>query len=371
MPKTWFQFTNSSEKEAEVSIYDAIGLWGVSSKSFIDELKKHAGKKLTVRINSPGGVVTEGFAIFNALKRHKGGVIVQIDALAASMATYIALVGAPIRMAENAFFMIHNVSGVAIGTAEEIRRYADMAEKMEKNIVAAYVARTGKTEEEIKEKMEDETWFTAEEAKDFGFVDEVTDPIEAAACLSDEARELFSKFRNAPAGLVDNATGSPSAHTATTPMKLLTASLAALLNTFSGTTVTETSTEADIKAAFDAVNGKISGLETEKKTLGDKVTVLEGEKTQLTTDLTTAKGEVTTLQNAAKTAEQRAQEIAAAHGSQGAAKGKEQAAAAGGQPDGKAHYDKYQAAMEKADGGEATRIWTAHQKEIEAYVATL
>ena len=80
-------------------IYDEIGAWGVTAKDFIAGLKEHKGKALTVRINSPGGEVFDGAAIYNALKRHKGGVITQIDGIAASMASYIALIGSPVRMA--------------------------------------------------------------------------------------------------------------------------------------------------------------------------------------------------------------------------------------------------------------------------------
>jgi len=371
MPKTWFQFTATADNTAEVSIYDEIGLWGVSAKSFVDELKNHTGKNLTVRINSPGGVVTEGLAIFNALKRHKGGVIVQIDGLCASMATYVALAGAPIRMAENSYFMIHNVSGGAYGTAEEIRKAADLTEKMQKGIVAAYVARTGKTVEEIEEKMDEETWFTAVEAKDFGFIDEITDPIAAAATLSEESRALLAKFRHPPSALVDSAAGKPNAnaaHPQNSPMKILTASLASLLATMSGKPVTENSAEADVKAALDEVTGKTTALEKDKTDLTakltaeqGKVTALETEKTELTGKLTTATSEVTKLKGESKTADQKAQEIAAAHGSLPA--GKDHEIAAGPSKDGKALYDEYT----KLNGREASEFWAQHSKALIAF----
>jgi ATP-dependent Clp endopeptidase proteolytic subunit ClpP len=379
MPNTWFQFTNTADNEAEVSIYDAIGMWGVSAKSFVDELKKHTGKKLTVRINSPGGVVTEGLAIFNALKRHKGGVIVQIDALAASMATYIALAGAPIRMAENAYFMIHNVTGGAWGTPDEMRRAADVAEKMQKGIVAAYVAKTGKTVEEIEEKMDEETWFTAEEAKDFGFIDEITDPLEAAALLSDVSRELVSKFRNPPAALVDSATPRNSGTSPKPdPMKILTASLATLLATMSGKTLTEASSEAEVRAALEATDTKVKALEKDKvdltaraDTAEKQVTALQGEKTELQNKLTKAEGEVTTLKGEQKTVDQKAQELAAGMGGDPANKNAGEAAKSGGAHEGKAHYDAYQKAMKDGDNLKASQIWDKHLKEITAYVDTL
>jgi ATP-dependent Clp endopeptidase proteolytic subunit ClpP len=368
MPKTWFQFTNTAASEAEISIYDAIGFYGVSAKAFIDELKKVAGKKLTVRINSPGGVVTEGLAIFNALKRHKGGVIVEIDALAASMATYIALAGAPLRMAENAFFMIHNVNGGAYGTPAEMRQAADVAEKIQKGIVAAYVAKTGKTAEEVEEKMDEETWFTAEEAKDFGFIDEITPAFEAAACLGEEGRALLAKFRRAPAALVDMTAETKPAPTTPSPMKLLTAALAVSISTLTGSAVTETSTETEIKAALDGLAGKVTGLEGEKKSLGEKVTALEGEKKQLGDKVTALEGEkgtltaeVTKLKGESKSTDQKAQELAAAHNSLPGSKDAE--TAAGGAKDGKALYDQYS----KLDGREAAEFWDKHSKELIAF----
>lgn len=369
MAKTWFEFKNASETDVEVSIYDVIGLWGVSAKSFTDELKKHSGKKLTVRINSPGGSVVDGYAIFNALKRHKGGLRVQIDALAASMATYIALAGAPIRMAENGFFMIHNVSGLAYGTADEMRKAADVAEKMQKNIVAAYVAKTGKSAEEIEEKMDEETWFSADEAKEFGFVDEVTDRIEAAACLSKEAFDVVARFKNAPAGFVDSTAprnggpkGEPAQIKENTSMKAITAAVAALLSTLTGAALTEASTEADVKAALDAQAKKVSDLEAAKKSVDEQLAAVNVDKVALQGKLTTAEAEVKKLTGEAKTADQKAQEIAAAHGSAGATKPPE-TAQGNGEKSGKELFEAYQ----KLGGREASAFWKQHEKALMAY----
>lgn len=190
--RSWYEFKALSEKEAELCIYDEIGGWGITASAFVADLKKHTGKSLVVRINSPGGAVTEGSAIFNALRRHKGGVITQIDGLAASMGSYIAMAGTPIRMAENAYLMIHNASGLAYGDATDLRGMADVVEKMTNTLAEAYAAKSGKDAEEIREAMAAETWFTAKEAKAYGLVDEVTDSVKAAASFD------LTKFRNAP-----------------------------------------------------------------------------------------------------------------------------------------------------------------------------
>lgn len=200
----WYEIKNVSDASAEVFIYDEIG-WEVSASGFIRELKALTGKSLTVRIHSPGGSVLEGHAIYNALLRHNGGVTVQIDGLAASMAGVIAMVGKPVRMAENAFLMIHNPSGGVFGTAEDMRKQADLIDKMRDGLVNIFVQRTGKSAEEIEQVMDAETWFSAQEAKDFGLIDEVTDKLELAASFD------LTKFRNAPR--VDTQRGADMADT--------------------------------------------------------------------------------------------------------------------------------------------------------------
>jgi ATP-dependent Clp protease protease subunit len=161
----------------EIYIYDEIGpdYWGlVSAKSVIDQLTKF-GKDadVTVRINSPGGSVTEGQAIYNALLRHKGEVTVEVDALAASMGSYIAMAGKTIRIAENAMVMVHNPWSIAIGNAKEMREAADVLEKFQGQMLKTYVARTGQSEEEVSALLDAETWLTAAEAIEKGFADEL------------------------------------------------------------------------------------------------------------------------------------------------------------------------------------------------------
>lgn len=197
MSKTWYEFKNKADKTVELSIYDEIGMWGVSAKDFIDELAQHKGKAVELHINSPGGSIVEGNAIYNALKRHDGGVTSQIDGLAASMATVVALAGNPVKMAENALFMIHNPAGGAIGGSSDLRKAADVMDKMRISLVSTYSAKTGMDEEAIGEMMDNETWMTAEEAKDKGFIDEVTDRVDAAAIADFD----LAGFKNSAAAL--------------------------------------------------------------------------------------------------------------------------------------------------------------------------
>lgn len=174
-----YQLTNKAEKdEAEILIYDEIGksFWGdgVAADQFVKDLAKVTAKKITVRINSAGGQVFEGLAIYNALKRHDAKVVTEIDSLAASIASVIALAGEEVRMADNAFFMIHNPHGVAFGNAQEMRDMAELLDKVGGSLASVYVSHTGADEAQVLAWMDAETWFTAEEAKEAGFVHAIT-----------------------------------------------------------------------------------------------------------------------------------------------------------------------------------------------------
>jgi ATP-dependent Clp endopeptidase proteolytic subunit ClpP len=195
----WYAFSPraSDAQEVELAIYDEIGFFGVTAKDFAQDLKEHSGRHVHLRINSVGGSVIEGNAIFNALKRHKGGLTVHVDGLAASMASVIAMTGERTLMAENAMMMIHNPWSMAMGDADQLRKEADTLDKIKKVMVGAYRRKSGKDSEEIAAIMDDETWLTAAEAKEAGFVDEIEDGTEAAASLTPEsARARFDKLKD-------------------------------------------------------------------------------------------------------------------------------------------------------------------------------
>ena len=199
--KSWYSIQAKAEQlTTEISIFGEIGYWGVSAKQFIGDLKNiPANHKLALKIHSPGGEVFDGNAIANALSRHPGGFEVQIEGLAASMATVISLGGRPVKMAANGFYMIHNPCGVTAGDATAMREQADLLDKIQTGIVNAYAAKSGQTSEQIQAWMDAETWFTAEEAKAAGFVDEITDAHQMAASAT--KFERVAKFKNAPENL--------------------------------------------------------------------------------------------------------------------------------------------------------------------------
>ena len=201
---TWYAISPKAElKQTEISIFDEIGMWGVSAKQFISDLQRvPADHSILLRIHSPGGEVFDGNAIANALQR-RGNVEVQIEGLAASMATVISLSGAPVKMAENGFYMIHNPWGMAMGDAAELRDQAELLDKIRLNMVNAYAAKSGQSAEQITEWMDAETWFTAAEAQAAGFIDEVTDGMAIAATANKFSR--LAKFKNPPADLTASA----------------------------------------------------------------------------------------------------------------------------------------------------------------------
>lgn len=171
---------------SEIWLYDEIGKdWfgeGVTAKDFIAELNAIKSPKIALHINSPGGQVFEGAAIYNAIKRHAASVTTYIDGIAASIASVIALAGAKLVMAKNAMFMMHNPSGVTFGTSEDMRKTADVLDKIRETMVGAYVERSGKTAAEIVALLNEETWLNSDEAKAAGFVDEIAGAMDLAAC---------------------------------------------------------------------------------------------------------------------------------------------------------------------------------------------
>jgi ATP-dependent protease ClpP protease subunit len=193
----WYAISQASDTEAEISIYDEIGSFGVGAKQFLGEVQKLAGKHIHLRINSPGGSVVEGTAIFNALRRHKGGVTVHIDALAASMASVIAMSGSPVLMADNALLMLHNPWTISMGDSDDLRKEADLLDMLKANIRNAYVRKSGMDEDTVQEMMDNETWLGALDAVALGLVDAIEEGVPAAAMATPtELRARFDKLRS-------------------------------------------------------------------------------------------------------------------------------------------------------------------------------
>jgi ATP-dependent Clp endopeptidase proteolytic subunit ClpP len=201
--KTWYriQAKENKPKAADISIYDEIGMWGVSASAFMRDLKSMGElDEINLSIHSPGGDVLDGWAIYNALKNNKAKVKARVEGLAASMASVILMAADEIEIPENAYVMIHNPWGVAIGDAEELRDTAELLDKLGNGLVNAYASRTGNDEDEIREMMSAETWMDGKEAVERGFADTLLNGVALSARAFDTR-----KFRMTPNAIQANS----------------------------------------------------------------------------------------------------------------------------------------------------------------------
>lgn len=185
--KNFWKFRNEAESEtAELLLYGEISdvSWygdEVTPKEFHEDLISCEGKDLAVHINSPGGDVFAAQAIYTQLKAYTGKVTMHIDGMCASAATIIACAGDTVIMPSNTIYMIHNPKSAMLGyfDAPQLDKISESLGAVKQTIVNVYMARVHGvlTETQIKHKMDSETWMTADEAKSYGFVDEITEAI--------------------------------------------------------------------------------------------------------------------------------------------------------------------------------------------------
>lgn len=205
-------------KRAELDIYDAVGdPWnGVTSKAVLWSLRNMDVDEILVRVNSLGGVVSEGFDIYNLLKEHPAKVTCRISGIAASIASIVALAGDSVEMYSNSQYMIHDPYaqfdfGAPPMREADLRRSADLLNSLKDQMYAIYCSKTGMLKEEIAKLCAAESWFSAEKAKELGFIDRVltggeSEMLTARASASEKAwrglakREpnLFASYRNLP-----------------------------------------------------------------------------------------------------------------------------------------------------------------------------
>ena len=176
----------SAGETATIQIFDQIGEdWfggsGLSGKQFSDVLAEVGNGPLLVEINSPGGNVWDGLSIYNQLRGRRAPVTTRVVGIAASIASIIALAGDKVEMADAALIMIHDPSGMASGTSEDMRKMADALDQHAEVLVGVYAKKTGKSPEAIRAAMKAETWFTTAEAIQFGLVDKPIKQLAMAA----------------------------------------------------------------------------------------------------------------------------------------------------------------------------------------------
>lgn len=180
--KPYFKAALQPSGVLEILVYDEIGIdwWtgeGVTAKSVKSSLDQAgAFSSITLRINSPGGDVFEGAAIYSLMRDSGKPVNVFVDGIAASAASVIAMAGDTITMSPVAMMMVHNAWTVCAGNSKEMRKCADLLDKVSGSMAQAYVDRTGKTAAEIQAVLDEETWMGAQECVDQGFATAVAEP---------------------------------------------------------------------------------------------------------------------------------------------------------------------------------------------------
>ena len=182
-----------AEDEPEtLYLYDVIDpYWGVSASDFNKALQGMAGKRVTLRVNSPGGDVFDGRAMAAAITQH-GNVHAIIEGVAASAATYVTAACASVTIAKGAMYMIHNAWTMAYGNKDDLKQTADLLDKIDGTILDDYELKTGQPREQLAAWMDAETWFTADQAVEHGFADSVAENAQAKNTWD------LSAYKNAP-----------------------------------------------------------------------------------------------------------------------------------------------------------------------------
>lgn len=210
--RRWFAMKyDKAADSAEISIFDEIGIWGIGVADFKKEFDAVKGAaSIKALINSPGGDVFAGMAIYNLLSQVKDKLDVHVLGLAASISSVIALAGKSLTMDTGTYYMIHNPWSIAFGTSKDFRKLADQLDQISGSMADIYTARSALTREEVLALMDEETWMTAQEAVDNGFADEAIEAAPIAALAYDLAKYGYQR---APAALIEkvNAKGNPPA----------------------------------------------------------------------------------------------------------------------------------------------------------------
>lgn len=230
---------SDKDEDRSISIYDVIGYdyWtgdGVTAKRVAAALRNMGAGPVTVNINSPGGDLFEGLAIYNLLREHDGEVTVKILGVAASAASIIAMAGDTVQIARAGFLMIHNTWVLAIGNRNDLREIADQLEPFDRAMADIYAAHTGRDRKEMGKLMDAETWIGGTDAVEDGFADELlpSDQVEQGSAKAkassnaarrieaglrvggmpkSEAMRLISEFKSSAGDPAGNGEGDPAA----------------------------------------------------------------------------------------------------------------------------------------------------------------
>ncbi|MGH2711387.1 MAG: head maturation protease, ClpP-related [Actinomycetota bacterium] len=193
----WYDIRNAAGPVAEIRIYEEIGWFGVTAEDFVRELDEVTAPEITVAINCPGGDVFDGIAIYNALRVHPAKVTTRVDSLAASAASVIVQAGDERVMLSGSQMMIHEAWGISIGTAADMREFADLLDRQSDVIAGIYASRSGRETSHYRELMAGgDAWLTDSQAVEEGLADQVSDPgpAEQQAAAAANGRRLSEQI---------------------------------------------------------------------------------------------------------------------------------------------------------------------------------
>ena len=190
MPKSWYSVKNVSADSLDVEIHEEIGLWGISAKEFIADIKDKNYQTINLTIHSPGGNLFDGLAMYHALKNHPATVNATVLAMAGSAASVVLMAADNIAMPVDSYVFIHDPSLVAGGNSSDLREAADLLDRFGENIINIYERRTGMARDELKAMMAREEFIAAADAVEMGFADELVDAVKVAANAAGFARRL-------------------------------------------------------------------------------------------------------------------------------------------------------------------------------------
>lgn len=207
----FWKLTNATDESVDIDIYGDIGedVFGesdtsVGAKAFLDMLREAKGKAVDLHVNSGGGSVFDAFAMMTALANHDGKVTAHVDGVAASAASFLLAAADEVRMSSAAFIMIHDASTVAWGNSHQIRETAEWLDMIDGQLAGIYAKRGTRTEAEYRAAMDATTWFTADEAVEWGLADYIDEAVAAAACITADKATLATR----PEGVaLNNVTG--------------------------------------------------------------------------------------------------------------------------------------------------------------------
>lgn len=242
------------ESDRSISVYDAIGYdyctgEGVTAKRIGAALRSMGAGPVTVNINSPGGDMFEGLAIYNLLREHEGEVTIKVIGLAASAASIIAMAGDTVQIARSGFLMIHNTWVMAVGNRNDLKEIADMLKPFDEAMASIYSARTNQDIKQTMKLMDAETWLGGEAAIDAGFADDLlpSDQVQkgntktnasaarrieaglrASGMPKSEAMRLISEFKSSAGDPAGSGAGDPTGRAELSPSALSTAAALAV-----------------------------------------------------------------------------------------------------------------------------------------------